>query len=59
MDYIHFHRDQNSRNGLKINYGTGLHSKFPGVSPLVRNFKQTLKGDDISIEIDSSREDCD
>lgn len=57
MDYIHFHRDYNSRNGLKVDFGTGLHSKYPGVSPLVRNLKQTLKGDDDSLEMENSKEE--
>lgn len=30
---------------MKIDFGTGLNSKYPGVSPLQRNLKQALTGD--------------
>jgi hypothetical protein len=31
---------------MKIDFGSGLNSKFPGVSPLQRTLCYTLKGDD-------------
>ncbi len=35
---------------MKIDFGSGLNSKFPGVSPLQRTLRNTLKGDDIDLD---------
>jgi hypothetical protein len=39
---------------IKIDNETGLQSKFPGVSPLLRTLKQSLKGDELSFSYNDS-----
>jgi hypothetical protein len=48
MDYINFIGDFSSKDHVKVDFGVGLHSKFPGVSPLIRKFKIPFKGDQAS-----------
>ncbi len=57
MDYINFYGDFSSKDQVKVDFGVGLNSKFPGVSPLIRKFKAPLKGDHASsLDFDNSGE---
>lgn len=42
-----------SKDGIQVDFGSGLNSKFPSVSPLNGNLRQKLKGDDMSVEQES------
>ncbi len=44
MDYIKLKLDKNKH--FEVCYGTGLNKSNEGKSPLIRNLKLTLKGDD-------------
>lgn len=57
MDYIQFELSQEGRiDDLKIKFGSGLQSRYPGISPLNRNLKNSLYGDE-TIEIEEDEMD--
>lgn len=53
IDYIKFKLEARDRNGVKVEFGSGLNSRMPSRGPLERTHKRGLKGD-ISVELNGS-----
>jgi hypothetical protein len=51
MDFVSFVVDDLDDN-IRVSFGSGLNSKHPTKSPLVRNLKDTCKGDDDDVKGD-------